>query len=188
MSAGANDAAGIIRALNAAGKDARDIAIELVNSGIRPRHGAWSADGVASILRIFGEAPVRTMALTRAAASGPSTCDMAQAGGKPERHKAWREKRKKYHKTNRKQFTDEQKEEIRRLYLEDGMKSGDIAKQLGLHYRKVAPFCALLAGFTVPPGDITEYIDKDGHKVTVFPPGYAKGAEPQKNVSPTYGR
>ena len=169
----------IIRELNAQGKDSRDIAIELVNRGIRPRQGrSWSEDMVARILRLLGEAPVRALAMVRQATGARAHDASTIASGKA-REKG-QPKFKKW-KANSK-FTDAQKAEIMRLYQHEHMSSGEIAKKLGLQVVRVNPFCASLAGFSVPPGEIVEFIDELGRKVMKCPPGYARGAYPQRNV------
>jgi hypothetical protein len=79
-------------------------------------------------------------------------------------------------------FSDAQKAEISRLYFHENMKGGDIAKKLGLRQTTLNMFLGSLAGFSVPPGEITEYIDDQGRRIVKLPPGYARGAYPQRNV------
>ena len=90
-------------------------------------------------------------------------------------------KKKSNRSASRGRLSDDLKAEVARLYQREGKKVDEIAKELKLHPRKISSFCMMLAGFDVPPGEITVRMES-GREITVYPPGYARGADPQRNV------
>ena len=183
MTSSPADPKAIILELNAQGKDARDIAVELASRGVCHRHGClWSADMVASILRIMGETPIRNMTLVSEGAPG---------NGRRKR-KVRRdisgdvEKSPKCHNHTKSHFSEAQRIEIARLYQQENMRGGDIAKKLGVSPTHLNIFLGSLAGLSMPPGEITEYIDDQGRRILKCPPGFAHGAYPQRNVGGAY--
>jgi hypothetical protein len=169
------------------GKNAQAIAEELNARGLRGRAGrVFSAADVEGFLRFIGGTGIEVKEPTKIsqAAWGRGRTAIAQAYESPPETPSKR-RRKKWNAGGL--FTEAQKAEIARLYQQEAISAGEIAIRLNLPYRRVNPYCAHLAGFSVPPGEITEYIDAEGRTVMKCPPAFARGAHPQRNVRPTQG-
>jgi hypothetical protein len=177
----------LITSLGKEGKTPLEIARELHARGVTSERGKpVTPDMVAGCLRFHGVPVVERedVPVIAAGAVWGSRRQESNAIGTPEPKP---EKKRRNRRNPGTSFSDRQKAEIARLYQQEKLKPAEIAMRLGISLGRVNTLVAYLAGFSVPPGDIEEYIDAEGHRVLKCPPGYAWGANPQRNVRPTKG-
>jgi hypothetical protein len=179
----------LIVSLEKEGKSPLEIARELHARGLKGRGGhVFTPADVEGFLRFIGVAGIEVEAGRKISqATWGSRGAGAQASAIEPDDAAGPEKKRKNRWNPGNALPDELKAKITRLYQHEHLRSNEIAERLGLPLRKVAPFCAVLSGFPMPPGEVTVIIDEDGRKITRCPPGYAKGAAPQRNIRPTQG-
>jgi hypothetical protein len=185
----------LIISLGREGKSPRDIARELHSRGVFDERGrAISPEMVSGFLRFIGS-PLDSETNYLPVLFGTISSEVTWGAGKktsvnrfePGGQQEPREPRGKNRNAKRGHLSDDVKTEVSRLFQQEGLKPHAIAERLGVPLRKIYGFCIRLSGFTVPPGEIEVVTDANGQKVMKCPPGYALGAEPQRNVRPTQG-
>jgi hypothetical protein len=178
-----SDAFTLIRTLGKDGKSAQEIARELHARGVTNESGKTiNTEMVSGFLRFIGNEQASSYLpgmfgpIEGTWGAKREKTSMAHAGElvvKTKRRNRWNPARG---------LDDDLKTAVARLYQKEGKKVDEIARELGVHPRKIAAFCAALAGLDVPPGEVTFFIDESGREVTKCPPAFAHSAYPQRNV------
>jgi hypothetical protein len=178
------DALSLIKSLGREGKRPQEIARELHARGVKDARGRTITPAVVEGFLRFSDLPPDDRFAGGVWGSGGPPPLASEIGP----HDAPKPRKKRKNRWNPgKALTDELREKITRMYQNDCMRVSEIAAELGVDFRRIQGFCAFLSGFSMPPGEVSEFVDEQGRRVTRCPPGYAYGAMPQRNVRPTRG-
>jgi len=189
-----SNALSLIISLSKEGKSPREIAQQLHDQGVKDERGRTiSPEMVSGFLRFVGKPtdaatnymPELFGGISSEAAWGAKRQPSVNRFELDGEFEVVAAKKRRKNRTGR-LLSDDLKAEVTKLF-HAGSKPDEIAKELGVHLRKIYGFCMMLAGFSVPPGEIEIVIDGNGQRVMKCPPGYAMGAEPPRNVKPTQG-